>query len=319
MTVVFAMFLVWPAAHVTETTSSYLCTHAASYNVVTMRQYTETQMQAALVNTSLSTGWQVRAVADVAMMATGFDVPLACNGGPGGCAIKSLQTMNAHKRLCGNDWPPFAFTMVGVVRIVNVAQLVASVHRANLVGDFAELGVWRGGTCIFTRRLFDMLEPNNIRRVHVFDAFEALPGYGSKQSYLENAVSSVRSNFEAFSAMSPYVQFHVGLFQATTKAFRTAYRLDSTRLAILRIDGNFYDSYQDALYALYDYVPVGGYVIFDDVISHTAVMQCWTDFKADQQLPETLTRIDKHSAYFQKMVDIKVKQSLKRPNRDANL
>lgn len=34
---------------------------------------------------------------------------------------------------------------------------------------------------------------------------------------------------------------------------------------MLRIDGNFYDSYQDALYYLYPLVPVGGWVIFDDI------------------------------------------------------
>ena len=37
-------------------------------------------------------------------------------------------------------------------------------------------------------------------------------------------------------------------------------------IAVLRIDGNFYESYQDALYYLWELVPVGGFVIFDDYV-----------------------------------------------------
>ena len=64
------------------------------------------------------------------------------------------------------------------------------------------------------------------------------------------------------------------------------------KLAVLRVDGNFHDSYQDALYYLYGFVPVGGFVIFDDVFSHKGAMQAWNEFNKDHGLPEELTRID---------------------------
>ena len=80
----------------------------------------------------------------------------------------------------------------------------------------------------------------------------------------------------------------------------------TARIAVLRIDGNFYPSYQDALYHLYDRVPVGGIVILDDVLSHSAVMQFWKDFRHDQGLPEKLVRIDKMSAWFRKQKDVRV-------------
>jgi hypothetical protein len=43
-------------------------------------------------------------------------------------------------------------------------------------------------------------------------------------------------------------------------------------LAVLRTDGNYYDSYQDALYHLYPRVSVGGCIIFDDIYNHVVVI-----------------------------------------------
>ena len=82
----------------------------------------------------------------------------------------------------------------------------------------------------------------------------------------------------------------MGLFQKTVPLIESDPLLN--KIAVFRIDGNFYDSYADALYYGYEKVPVGGIVIFDDVFSHAAVMRAWVDFKGDQGLPETLNRID---------------------------
>jgi len=84
------------------------------------------------------------------------------------------------------------------------------------------------------------------------------------------------------------------------------------------VDGNFYDSYQDAMYYLYDRVPVGGYVIFDDIFSHPHVMRFWKDFQSDQGVAETLHRIDLHSGYFHKTRAVAVDKSRMRSARDAN-
>ena len=73
-----------------------------------------------------------------------------------------------------------------------------------------------------------------------------------------------------------------------------------------------------AMYTMYEDVPLGGIVIFDDVMSHPPVKRFWTDFKTDQNLPEELNRIDTHSAWFRKRVSTKIDQSKKRPPRDVN-
>ena len=93
-------------------------------------------------------------------------------------------------------------------------------------------------------------------------------------------------------------------------------------IAVLRLDGNFYDSHQDALYALYEAVPVGGYVIFDDIRSHVAVKEAWADFCKDQGIVEKLELVDDtdpNGAWFKKSRAVVVDHAKRRPNRDVNV
>mmetsp|Transcript_42114 Transcript_42114/g.101410 ORF Transcript_42114/g.101410 Transcript_42114/m.101410 type:complete len:250 (-) Transcript_42114:620-1369(-) len=237
----------------------------------------------------------------------------------GGGAVATIL-MKPYQRACGDDWPPFAFTMVGMHRLVSVAQMVAQVVAEGVPGGFAELGVWRGGTCILAAKAFGMLTPARAqpRQIHVFDAFEKLPGYKGASKHLANSAESVRQNFAQFGCLTEHVHFEVGRFQQTTKAWRAQHDLATTSISILRLDCNFYDSHSDAMYNLYDYVPVGGFVIFDDVMSEPAVMRFWLDFKNDQKLPETLTQIDGNSAYFRKVKAVQVDLSLAHPPEDVN-
>jgi hypothetical protein len=154
------------------------------------------------------------------------------------------------------------------------------------------------------------------RQVFVFDAFESLPGYRSASSFLAVPEAAVRHNFEKFFGSVPSnVMFHKGLFKNTVPAFSKS----GLQIAVLRIDGNFYDSYQDALYYMYPLIPVGGIIIFDDIMSHPAVMKCWQDFKKEQNLKEDIKQIDDHSAWFEKEKNVSVDFRYFRAPQDANL
>jgi len=234
----------------------------------------------------------------------------SCNGGAGGCALSNLAPYDKSKREAGSDWPPFGHTMVGHVRLHNVRFALQDVIDNNVPGDFAELGVWRGGTCIYAKALLDVLGQAS-RHVHVFDAFERIPLYHDRGSFLMNSEADVKHNFDKYQVLDDHVHFYKGMFKETVPSFQG-------QLAVLRIDSSFYDSYQDALYYLYPKVPVGGIVIFDDVFHVKAVLQCWQDFKHDQGLPEELTKIDHQSAWFRKTVAIDVDFKHFKPPRDAN-
>ena len=48
--------------------------------------------------------------------------------------------------------------------------------------------------------------------------------------------------------------------------FKSNIPAQNLHIAILQLDRNFHDAHQDALYYLYNFVPVGGYVILDDLL-----------------------------------------------------
>lgn len=208
-------------------------------------------------------------------------------------------------RMRGNDWPgETGHTMVGHLRLKNIKETLLDVLSSGIEGDFAEFGVWRGGSCIYAAGLFEIMGVKN-RQVHVFDAFGKLDsntgGYGSSDDYLAVSKLQVRYNFWKYGLLHDnMVKFYRGLFQDTAPEFKKELQKQKRKLSVLRIDGNFYDSYFSVLENLYDSVSEHGYVIFDDIRSHPDVQRAWKDFQESRGMEIPLINIDDHSAYFQK-------------------
>lgn len=239
-----------------------------------------------------------------------------CDFNEPACKLSTVLPYSSAKRFFGNDWPPLGHTMVGHVRLRNIRHTLQACIADGIEGDFAELGVWRGGASIYAKAVFAALGEQN-RRVFVVDAFESLHQYGNHRTFLQTSEAQVKHNFFKYGLLDNGVIFIRGLFKDSLPHFRERY--PESRIAVLRIDSNFYDSYQDALYYLYELVPTGGFVIFDDVMSHAAVMRCWQDFKKEQGIPEELVRIDNHSAFFRKTKQVRVNFSYFREPQDANI
>ena len=225
---------------------------------------------------------------------------------------KPLKTVNVTERDFridevrerGNDWPgDTGHTMVGHLRLRNIKETLLNVIYSGIEGDFAEFGVWRGGSCIFAAGIFDIMEVKD-RQVHVFDAFGKIDpqtgGYGPSDNYLAVSAIQVRFNFWKYGLLNDMVKFYPGMFQDTAPMFRKEMEKNKKKLSVLRIDGNFYDSYLSVLENLFDLVSELGYIIFDDIRSHPDVERAWKDFLSSRGIEVPLINIDDHSAYIQK-------------------
>ena len=120
-----------------------------------------------------------------------------------GCSCKNRRSLDPVHRWCGNDWPPHGYTMVGLQRLKNVAEVLWQVISNKVPGDFAELGVWRGGTCIFAKSIMDVMNEN--RSVHLFDAFGTIAGYSNKANFLAVHQETVKNGFEMYNALDSKV------------------------------------------------------------------------------------------------------------------
>jgi hypothetical protein len=249
---------------------------------------------------------------------------------------------DATRRKYGNDWPTHGFTMVGTVRLENFRATILEVYRNGIPGSIFELGVWRGGAMILAAAVVKhsevkhnhekqpvgeiLMHPAKVqvgdvpsvignRDLYVVDAFESITSYGEASTFLANSMDAVKGNFEFFGLLDPNVHFVKGLFKDSLPSLSKSHK---GPIAVLRVEGNFYDSHQDAMYYLYPKVLVGGIVIFDDVMSHGAVMEFWKNFKNDYRMPEELNRIDTHSAWFRKEKNFAVDFTRMRDPRDSN-
>jgi hypothetical protein len=206
----------------------------------------------------------------------------------------------------GYDWPSIAHTMVGMARLDNVQMCLESVIEEEIPGDFIETGAWRGGVCILARGIFKAYGIDD-RDVWVADSFEGIPPVGDDAHpddvrlamHQHNEVlavdeETVRTNFARYGLLDDQVRFLAGLFRDTLPG------APIERLAVLRLDGDLYESTMDALHNLYPKLSAGGYVIIDDYLVPGCRAAVDEFRRAHGITGDPLQNIDRFSVYWRR-------------------
>jgi hypothetical protein len=219
-------------------------------------------------------------------------------------SVEAVPLRRMELRLEGRDLPPNALTMVGVKRLDNVQACMEDVLADDVPGDFVEAGVWRGGTSIFMRAV---LKAHGVtdRAVFVADSFEGLPPPDPerfpadsrsrlhKHDFLAVPQETVAEHFERFGLLDDQVRFVKGWFRDTMPA------LAEHQWAIIRMDGDMYESTMNVLENLYPGLSPGGYVIVDDY-AIPACRQAVGDYRDAHGIEDEIHRIDWTGAYWRK-------------------
>jgi O-methyltransferase len=215
------------------------------------------------------------------------------------------------KRLDGRDWPAEAETMIGMARLENVQQCATDVLERQIPGDFVEAGVWRGGAAILMRAVLAAYG-DRTRHVWLADSFQGLPQPDAERypadagdrhwelaPYLSVPLAVVQHNFQRYGLLDDRVRFLPGWFKDTLPD------APIETVAVLRVDGDMYESTFEVLTSLYSKVALGGYVIIDD---YGALPNCQTavhDFRGRFNIREEIRAIDWTGVYWQKTVQSK--------------
>jgi Macrocin-O-methyltransferase (TylF) len=166
-------------------------------------------------------------------------------------------------------WRAGAHTMLGIKVLDHLQFCVEDSLARGVPGDLIETGVWRGGATIFMRAV---LKAHGVtdRCVWVADSFEGLPPpdpakypADARARYHLNrmfavSLDVVKSNFEKYGLLDEQVRFLQGWFRDTLPT------APIKKLAVIRLDGDMYESTMDALTSLYPKLSPGGYLIADD-------------------------------------------------------
>jgi O-methyltransferase len=209
-------------------------------------------------------------------------------------------------RESGLDWPARAESMIGLKRMSNIQDCIAEIIKDDVPGDLIETGVWRGGACIFMKANLSAWG-DTTRSVWLADSFEGLPKPNSarypadegdqlhKQTGLAVGADQVRHNFQRYGLLDDRVRFLVGWFKDTLPTAPVE------QLALMRLDGDMYESTIQAIEVLYPKLSPGGFCIIDDFGSHASQAgQAVHDYRAQHGITDEIVQIDEFGAYWRK-------------------
>lgn len=176
------------------------------------------------------------------------------------------------------------YTMCSYDALISLAAIVRYLEKRNIEGDFIETGTWAGGSAALMA-ISSLQWGSGQRHFHLFDSFEGLPqprkdkdfsewmerDWGVKEKDCEGRlvptgalVANQLTAEEAMFSVAKYprhlVTFHAGWFQNTVPAAAQSVG----PIALLRLDGDLYESTLICLRNLYPLVIKGGFVIIDD-------------------------------------------------------
>ena len=185
------------------------------------------------------------------------------------------------------------FTMIE--RRTYVANLLAASRSADVPGCVIECGVWRGG---MIAGIAEVLGPD--REYYLFDSFEGLPPARdidgeaalawqrdrNGPAYYDNCRAE-QAYAESAMRMAGAKTFHCikGWFDHTLINFAP-----ESKIALLRIDADWYDSVLCCLEGLHKYLAPGALVILDDYDTWDGCSKAVHRFLADH---ESAARIDR--------------------------
>lgn len=208
------------------------------------------------------------------------------------------------QRLEGRDWPVSGQTMVGLARLDNIQRCLAQIFADKVPGDIIEAGVWRGGSSIFMQAVL-RINGETERNVWLADSFQGLPApdeakYPADKGmplhlFQELAVplEAVRANFDRYGLMGENVRFLKGWFSETLP------KAPIEKLALIRADGDMYESTTDILTNLYPKLSPGGFIIIDDY-QIPACRQAVADYRGKHGITEPIEAIDWAGVYWRR-------------------
>lgn len=204
------------------------------------------------------------------------------------------------------------YTMGSYERLRNVYQLAQFAESEGLEGAFVECGVWRGGCAgvmAYVSKRYGSARP-----IHLFDSFEGLPDPSPEDGreaslYMEKVrrgkyAARYRCDaplewveelfFRKLEITQSEVHIHKGWFTETIPLHKG----EIDKIAILRLDGDWYESTRVCLDHLYEKVVPGGFVILDDYGYWEGCRKATDEFFKERSINPRMEKIDKCGYFF---------------------
>lgn len=199
------------------------------------------------------------------------------------------------------------YTMTTPERIASLCNAVKYLVDNKIEGDFVECGVWRGGS---TMAAIDTLlkAGDKNREIYLYDTFDGMSepteadkalGGTAADVMLEQSDKNVATSVWCYSALEEVQQNVGGLNYPKGKVHFVKGKVEDSipqtlpgKIALLRLDTDWYESTAHELKHLYPLLVPGGVIIIDDYGHWEGARKAVDEYIADNKLPLLLNRID---------------------------
>lgn len=199
------------------------------------------------------------------------------------------------------------YTMTSPERIFSLCEAVKYIQNNNIEGDIVECGVWKGGSMMAIAET--LLSENDIsKNLYLFDTFEGMPPPSENdvdiagvtaESLLDSSDKNSDDSVWCYATLddvklalgntgypSDKIHFIKGMVEQTIPS------IVPDKIALLRLDTDWYDSTKHEMEHLFPRLAKGGVLILDDYGHWQGARKAVDDYIKKNNIKILLNRID---------------------------
>lgn len=198
------------------------------------------------------------------------------------------------------------YTMTSIERGFALWNAILYVSQSELLGDYIECGVWRGGSSMIAAHA--IMRSNRMRDIYMYDTFEGMSAPTEEDTSVYDSQSSDQQWAEAQrDGVTDWC--YASLEDVKSNMALTGYPVDRIRfikgkvedtlplsshsdIAVLRIDTDFYASTKSEMEILYPKLVNRGVLLIDDYGHWQGARQAVDEYFEKNKIQLLLNRID---------------------------
>ncbi len=200
------------------------------------------------------------------------------------------------------------YTMTTIERTFSVFKAVEYIVKHNIAGDFVECGVWRGGSSMMIAKTLLHFGVSN-RKIFLYDTYEGMSAPTDRDRDLDDDPADVQLSRAVKKNKAGGVWCYADLEDVQENLFSTGYpktqlhfikgKVEDTlpntlpeKVALLRLDTDWYESTYHELVHLFPLLVKAGVLIVDDYGHWRGSRDAVDQYFSETQQPILLNRID---------------------------
>ena len=207
-------------------------------------------------------------------------------------------------------------TYRNIIQVVNIEESIRYISEQKIPGCIVECGVFTGGASAFALKSLMRNDTGRHRAYFGFDSFEGMPQptphdgasaiswmYGAESNRIDpSQIAGVltgsdvnRADYAAclnYLKGTGYPEHEIHLIKGWFQDALPAHKNEMKPIAILRIDGDFYESTKVCLDTLFDNVAQGGVIILDDYGGFSGSRKAVDEFLMEHNIRPWLHYVD---------------------------